>query len=81
VAELPSSAPSAPATTKVVEGQPCLRRDATNDGKCAGNPRPHYFTWDEHACAVAQETVREVAKRCDAIGPHRGMNILNWCCP
>ncbi len=63
-----------------VQGEPCLRRDDTNDAKCA-DPRSHFFVWDEHACAVTRTSVAEVSKRCDAIGPHRAMNIANWCCP
>ena len=76
------AAPSAAAVGTRVSGpsQPCLRREPANDGHCSGR-KPHFFVWDEHACAIADTTASEVAKRCDAIGPHRGMNVLNWCCP
>jgi len=68
------------AKSAAVSGQPCLNRDAAGDARCSG-AKPHFFVWDAHACAIAKETVSEVQKRCEAIGPHRGMNITNWCCP
>ena len=75
----PATAPDA----DPVPGQPCLRRgEVGNDVQCHGHGmRPHFFYWDEHACAVATEAVAEISKHCDRIGPDRAMNVGNWCCP
>ncbi|MBN1774191.1 MAG: hypothetical protein JXB32_23230, partial [Deltaproteobacteria bacterium] len=52
-----------------------------DDAECADLPEyPHFWTYGGEGDADP-EVVSRLQELCEAIGPHRGMNIERWCCP